>query len=55
MAKTNINFFKIVKIVRAFRINAFVYNKVFTILFRNKNVGTMRATKFVGFGKSIIL
>ena len=42
------------KIVRTFRISAFVYNKVLTVLFWNKNVGTMRAAKFVGFGKSII-
>ena len=42
-----INLLKVVKIVRAFWVGAFVYNKVLTVLFRNKYVGTMRATEFV--------
>lgn len=46
---------KAVKIVRAFRIRAFVYHKVLTVLLWNKYVGTMRTAEFVGFGKSVIL
>ena len=50
-----INLLKVVKIVRAFRIRAFVYHKVLTVLLWNKYVGTMRTAEFVGFGKSVIL
>ena len=43
-----INFLKIVKIIRAFRIHAFMDDEVFSVFFGNKSVAAMRATQFYG-------
>ncbi len=43
------------KVVRALVIDTFMYDEVLTILFRNKDAGTVGAAKFGGFGKTVIL
>ena len=37
-----INFFEVVEVIRAFRINALVENKVFSVFFRNQCVTAVR-------------
>lgn len=48
-------FFEIVKIKRALGIFAFMNNKVFTILYRFKYAGAMRAAEFMRFRKAVII
>ena len=40
-----IDFLKVFKIVRAFRINTFVNNEIFPVFFMNKRMVTMRTSK----------
>ena len=49
-----INLLEIMKIVRAFRINTFVNNKVFAILFVDEVVVAMRTAKDSRFRETII-
>ena len=48
-------FFEIMKIKRALGIFAFMNNKVFTILYRFKYAGAMRAAEFVRFREAVII
>ena len=50
-----LNFFEVVKVVRTLRILTFMNNKVFTVLYRFKNVRTMRTAELMVFGKTVIL
>ena len=38
-----INLFEVVKVVRAFRIDALMDNEVLSVLFRNQGIATVRA------------
>ena len=40
-----IHFFKVVEIIRAFRIDAFMDDKLLTLLFADKGAGTVRASE----------
>jgi len=45
---------KVVEIVRTLGILTFMNDKVFTILYRFKDMGTMRAAKLMSFRESVI-
>ena len=51
----SINFFKIMKIVRAFKVSTFVNDKVLSTLDRFQCSGAVRATKGSGFCESIFV
>ena len=48
-----INLFEVVEIVRTFRINTLMDNKVFAILYVRKSIAAVRTTQSIGFGKAI--
>lgn len=50
-----INLFKIVQIIRALRIHAFMDDEVLAVFLVNKTVIAMRAFEDSGFGKAVIL
>ena len=43
-----VNFFEIVEVIRTFGINALMDNEVFSVLFRNQAIATVRASLFYG-------
>ena len=50
-----VNFLQIVKIVRAFRVDTFVYDEVFAILLMHQRMVTVRTTKYSHFGGTVLL
>lgn len=48
-----INLFEVVEIVRTFRINTLMDNKVFAILYVRKSIAAVRTTQSILFGKAI--
>lgn len=50
-----INLFKVVQIIRAFRIHAFMDDEVLAVFLVNKTVIAMRAFQNSGFEKAVIL